>query len=169
MLFNRVFSAAFVFFSLFHAGGFAEKEAGALIQWEKQLSHRCDDLLIAAGQEHISDIKSNIYNRDKILNLFFTYCKNYPGFIDQQLVSWVRDLNIEWFLKEKMVLFYNEHSKKCSQKMTDYLLDFFYSNSDWHIRNSLIWLLTGVKPKSLNRLLNPYVEVETDRARGFKK
>ena len=141
--------------------------ASSLIQLEnvlktKELSHTCDRALISDGQAVISNRYLNIREREKILDLFFTICKSHPDFINKTVVSWVMDLDIEWYLREKMLLFHNEQSKECSEKMTNHLLRFFFSMPR-HIRRSLIWLLTDVKPRNLDQLLK--YTIETTEAR----
>ncbi len=121
----------------------------------------CEDSVIILSFNAIKDPTLNIRMRDELFKLTLQLCSEQENFI-QKITALALESHLEWSLKEQAIVFV-QNQQICSDEITDHLLQILYSPISWHIRNSVIWVLSDT-PKgcdqkvisSLSQLVHSY-------------
>lgn len=83
--------------------------------------------------------------RAEMLIFFSEKCNKHDDF-KKTMTTLAVEPKLEWFLKEKVLLLYDpEYNRICSDKVLDHLFSFFSEDIDWHVRNTVIWMLSNVQ------------------------
>ena len=100
----------------------------------------CRPIVISSSKRLVTNLNLNIRLRSEILQLFLQVCKKHEDF-QQIIISLAIEPLLEWSLKNQIILQHNK-TNICSHTLTDHLLRFFYKNPNWHIRDTVIWILS---------------------------
>ncbi len=101
----------------------------------------CSSSVVKSILKVVSDQNIDLRVRDEVLELSFISCKENEEF--KHIVSLLSlEPDLEWFLKEKVLLYHHQNNVVCSQKVLDHLLEYFSQPTTWHIRTAIVSVLS---------------------------
>ncbi|MDE0119782.1 MAG: hypothetical protein OXM55_07230 [Bdellovibrionales bacterium] len=127
----------------------------SLKQFLKQKN--CEDSVIAFSFNTIKNSTLDIRIRDEIFKLSLEFCSEQESVI-QKIMALALDSHLEWSLKEQAIIFI-QNQQICSDEITDHLLQILYSPISWHIRNSVIWVLSDAPKGCDQRVISSLSEL----------
>ena len=104
----------------------------------------CEEPVIEFSVATIKNPVLGIRIRDEVLKLFLESCSENNQFI-QQVTSLAVEPNLEWYLKQQAILYSQNQQNVCKDQIVSHLLQFFNSNTTWHIRNAIVWILADIQ------------------------
>ena len=114
----------------------------------------CTQPVVLATMDIVKNNERDVREREKILNLFFEVCNQNDDF-ENTMTSLAVEPKLEWSLKEKITLSHDSDYKRiCSDTVLNHLKLFFSDNTDWHVRNAVIWILADVKGDCNNKIVS---------------
>ncbi len=125
---------------------------------EKHLEKEiCTPSVIVSVLRVVNNQDLDVYKRNEILELAFTTCAENEEF--KHAISLLSvEPELEWSLREKVLIYHQAKSVVCSHPIVEYLLESFSQEINWHIREAIVDILSESQEDCAQRVISFFSE-----------